>query len=769
MALLRVCLVLLAGVALGVTWAAPSPLPIAAGAVFGVVAIFAHRSGMRKAPRNLLLAAVLSLGAARGTAEVESLAKANPYAETGPRALLCRVVSDPESAGLRQTYTCLVEAVDDRASVPWRAAVSAAPVEGLLYGDRVVVVGEPETPGPKGYAEHLLRRGVTATVYATGVDRRERGPASPMRWLYAVRRQALAGLQEAVPQPEAGFLSGVALGSTEGLPDLVEDDLRRSGLLHILVVSGANVAFLVGALVVGLRRLVGWSASLVAALLLSVGYCLITGGDPPVIRGAVMVLLALGAQAAGRPGHGWTALAVAAASMAVANPLLVQEPSYQLSVATSGGMLAAQGVRWPSRWRASAWRPLAEALLATLAAQLAALPLSAAHFGVLPGLGVLSNALILPMQPIQMLLAMLAAVTAALAPAVATVVALPAWLCARVTLIVAHRAASLPLATLECSPWPAGAVAAYYLVLAAAIGAGPRRLGTWVRSLRSWRPARAVPLGAVLAVVAVAVWGAALQLPDGRLHVSFLDVGQGDAILITTPSGARVLVDGGADPDRLRGYLGRALPVWSRRLDVVALTHPDLDHMGGLLGLPPRYSVGLLLRSAADPPQAWAGRWQQLEEAADSVVTAAAGQVLDLGDGVALEVLYPSGEGCPTWGSTDNDCSAVLRLRYGEASFLLTGDAEGAVESLLLASEQLEPSWVLKVSHHGSSRGTSDALLEAVRPRIAVVSVGENRYGHPAAEVLARISEHGAECLRTDQSGTIEIETDGSRYSISHH
>jgi len=176
-----------------------------------------------------------------------------------------------------------------------------------------------------------------------------------------------------------------------------------------------------------------------------------------------------------------------------------------------------------------------------------------------------------------------------------------------------------------------------------------------------------------------------------------------------------------------------------------------------------------LLRSAADPPQAWAGRWQQLEEAADSVVTAAAGQVLDLGDGVALEVLYPSGEGCPTWGSTDNDCSAVLRLRYGEASFLLTGDAEGAVESLLLASEQLEPSWVLKVSHHGSSRGTSDALLEAVRPRIAVVSVGENRYGHPAAEVLARISEHGAECLRTDQSGTIEIETDGSRYSISHH
>lgn len=742
---------------------------LALAAALAAAALASRRPTGSAASRALFAGAVLALGAARSASAAEALTAPNPYADAGQQSLTCRVVSDPETDGLRQRYHCLVTDVDGAPSAAWQAAVSAPRLPGLRYGDSVHLEGEPETPTDRGYALYLRRRGVTATVYAAGAALAAEGSPSIQRWLYAGRRSALAGLQEAVPQPEAAFISGVALGTVEGMPDQVEDDLRRAGLIHILVVSGANVAFVAGLAVAGLRRWLGWGGAMGTAALLCVGYCLITGGDPPVVRGAVMVLLSLGAHAVGRPGHGWTALALAAAAMAVANPLLVSEPSYQLSVATSGGMLSAQGIRWSPSMRRSRWWPVAEALTTTMAAQMAALPISAAHFGRLPGLVLLSNALVLPLQPAQMLLAMAAALTAAVSSSAAVVVALPAWLLARVTLIVAHSSATLPLASLVSPPWPAVAVLAYYSLFVGLVLVGPRRL---VAAARAWirrAPLRGLSWVGGLGVAAVVVWAAALQLPDGRLHVSFLDVGQGDAILVTTPSGARILVDGGPDPDRLRGYLGQGLPVWDRSLDVVVLTHPDLDHMGGLLGLRPRYSMDLLLRPAGDPPLAWAEEWKAVEDGAAKVLTAAAGLQVDLGDGVELQVLYPPATGCPTWGTSDNDCCTVLRISYRDASFLLTGDAEGTVETMLASGGALEPAWALKVSHHGSSRGTGDGLLTATRPSLAVISVGGNRYGHPSAEVLDRLRLAGVETLRTDQLGTIEIETDGSRYSVRYH
>jgi competence protein ComEC len=409
---------------------------------------------------------------------------------------------------------------------------------------------------------------------------------------------------------------------------------------------------------------------------------------------------------------------------------------------------------------------VAAALVTTLAAQVASLPVSAAHFGRLPGLGLLSNALVLPLQPIQMMAALVAAVTAAISTSVATATAVPAWALARVTLSIAHGAASLPLATLESPAWAPPGVVAYYGLLLLAVSGSWRNLRRRLDALRAWRPARQLPVWGSAVVAVAAVWAVALQLPDGRLHVAFLDVGQGDAILITSPSGRRVLVDGGPDPDVLRGHLGRALPFWQRHLDVVALTHPDMDHMGGLLGLAPRYSVGLLLGSAAPVPEAWRGQWQDQAARASQVRTAEAGQILDLGDGVTLRVLYPLPGGCRGWESSDNDCSTVLQVSYGSATILLTGDAEGVVEGLLLAQGAVEPAWLLKVSHHGSGRATGDALLEALQPRLAVISVGDNRYGHPSPQVLERLRIRGIQCLRTDQLGTIEVLTDGENYSI---
>jgi competence protein ComEC len=166
-------------------------------------------------------------------------------------------------------------------------------------------------------------------------------------------------------------------------------------------------------------------------------------------------------------------------------------------------------------------------------------------------------------------------------------------------------------------------------------------------------------------------------------------------------------------------------------------------------------------------PAAWVARWSSLEEGAGRNLVAAAGLRVTVEDGLALEVLYPPAAGCPAWAEGDNDCGLVLRLSYGQATFLLTGDAEEPVERSLLIRGALASVWLLKVAHHGSAHGTSEGLLRVALPRLAVISVGDNRYGHPAPDVLERLATSGTDVFRTDQSGTVEIVTDGVTYRVN--
>ena len=270
----------------------------------------------------------------------------------------------------------------------------------------------------------------------------------------------------------------------------------------------------------------------------------------------------------------------------------------------------------------------------------------------------------------------------------------------------------------------------------------------------------------VLALAAVLLWAGALSAPDGRLHVTFLDVGQGEATLIVTPSGRQVLVDGGPDSRIVMQALGERLPFWDRSLDVVALTHPHGDHINGLLGVLDRYDVDILLHRSADYPTAEYARWQQaLTDRAgrSTVLEAQRGHRIALGDGVVLDVLHP---GPVTLDGETNNNSLVLRLSYGEVVFLLTGDVETPIESALLARGAPVDATVLKVGHHGSATSSSAPFLEAVSPSLAVISVGKgNRFGHPDADVLQRL--HAIlprdRVLLTSQHGDVKVTTDGHR------
>lgn len=264
----------------------------------------------------------------------------------------------------------------------------------------------------------------------------------------------------------------------------------------------------------------------------------------------------------------------------------------------------------------------------------------------------------------------------------------------------------------------------------------------------------------IMLVLAFFAWR---SLPDGRLHVVFLDVGQGDAIFIQTPSGKQVLIDGGPSETVLLSQLGRQMPFWDRTLDVMVLTHPDSDHITGLVGVLERYWVDRVLFREVEIDSEVHTYWLQLVADEGAVVyQGETGLRLTLDPGLEMEVLHPAAQLVSGTEADSNNNSVVARLVYGQVSVLLPGDIEAAVERQLVADGAALESTVLKAGHHGSCTSTTHEFLEAVDPEVVVVSVGaDNDFGQPCAEVLERLE--GLLVFRTDKDGVVEVISDGGR------
>jgi len=269
----------------------------------------------------------------------------------------------------------------------------------------------------------------------------------------------------------------------------------------------------------------------------------------------------------------------------------------------------------------------------------------------------------------------------------------------------------------------------------------------------------------ILFALAIGIWYAVISEDrGGKLTVSFLNVGQGDAIFIDAPSGRQALIDGGRGRVVLR-ELARASPWWDRSIDVVVATHPDLDHIGGLPDVLARYRVGLVMRSSvldegsADSAAFDAAADAEAKQGA-ALLVAKRGQIIDLGGGASMEVLYPDRD---VSGVETNAGSIVARLVYGETAFMLTGDAPQAIEEYLALLDGKElHSNVLKAGHHGSKTSSSPLFLGYVAPEYAVFSRGcDNKYGHPAQETVERFAQFGIPAFDTCKDGTVTFVSDG--------
>jgi competence protein ComEC len=269
---------------------------------------------------------------------------------------------------------------------------------------------------------------------------------------------------------------------------------------------------------------------------------------------------------------------------------------------------------------------------------------------------------------------------------------------------------------------------------------------------------------ALLAVSAV-LWFQVVQGVDGKLHVYFLDVGQGDSILIVTPQGKQVLVDGGPDLTSATRALAGPMSPTDRSLDMVVMTHIDSDHSRGLLEVLDRYDVATVVVGDNPMDGQSSQEWQaRLEREQIDPVEVSAGQVLEVEPGVTLEVLNPAAVPFIGSGADRNNNAVVLRLVYGSMSFLLASDIEAFTEDYLVRTSPGLESIVLKAAHHGSRSSTIPAFLSQVNPAVAVISAGSgNKFGHPHPEVANRLEEAlGLEAIfRTDRQGTVELVTDG--------
>lgn len=246
------------------------------------------------------------------------------------------------------------------------------------------------------------------------------------------------------------------------------------------------------------------------------------------------------------------------------------------------------------------------------------------------------------------------------------------------------------------------------------------------------------------------------------LQVHFLDVGQGDAIFIETPSGKQVLIDGGRD-GRVLGELSHVMGFFDREIDMVVGTHPDLDHIGGLIDVLKRYKVASILTTENKGESSAADLYNKLKASEGAeVVNARRGQTFSVGDGALLEVLFPDSDPSEM---ESNTSSIVLKLRYGSSTFLFTGDSPKNIEEYLVLTEgEHLKSDVLKVGHHGSRTSTSELFLEEVAPTYAVVSAGrDNSYGHPHVEVTDLLFNKRVEMLVTAKEGTVTFSSDGNR------
>ena len=660
------------------------------------------------------------------------------------------------------------------------------PNDEYHYGQIVRLRGRLETPAEDeefSYRDYLAREGVYSIMSSADVTVL---PGKEGNFftagLYALKGYALETIYRIFPDPEASLLAGILLGVDNGLPKDLQQAFKDTGTAHIIAISGFNIAIIAELFLAIFGRAFGKRRGAVFAGLGIIFYTLLVGADAAVVRAAVMGVTALFARHFGRQQDGLNTLFGVGALMALFNPYYLQDVGFQLSFfATLGLILYAQPLeafttRLLTQYAIrntgtqvdtytgtqtdaqslipnSQFVPRASSLitnffLLTLAAQVTTLPIMAYHFNRLSLVSFIANPFILPAQPAVMILGGLADILGMIFRPLGQLAAFIAWPFVTYTIRVVDFFAGLPGAAISVDFPFWGVLLWFVALLGLTVGWIP--LKEFFVSLKTRLPK--IPVWAALAVLtllAILVWRAVLSLPDGKLHITFLDVGTSDAILIQTPNGDNVLINGGESLSQLSSQLGQRLPLFNRKLDWVIIASTQEQQVNALPRLMERYPPAQVLWAGnveASYPARTLNAWLTSHQV--RVTRAEKNQVLDLGDGASLTVLSADERG------------AILLVEYGSFRVLLPVGMSFDAMTELQVDESLSPLTALLLADSGFAQLNSPEWISFLDPQLVMLSVSADNFnGLPDQETLDAVE--GLTLLRTDVNGWIEISSDG--------
>jgi competence protein ComEC len=638
------------------------------------------------------------------------------------------------------------------------------------YGDILRLRGSLKTPPENedfSYRDYLAAQHIHSYMSSAEVTFLPGRGGSPIyAALYDFKERALANIYRLFPDPESSLMAGILLGVDTGLTQELQQAFKNTGTAHIIAISGFNISIIAGLFVTFFSRFFGPRRGMLLAVIGIIFYTVLVGGDAAVVRAALMGSLALFAKEVGRRQAALNTLLAVALFMCLWNPLYLWDVGFQLSFfATLGLVLYADPFSQFANRIITKYFPtsaaekfaslFSEFVLLTLAAQVTTIPIMAYHFQRISLVSFLANPFILPAQPAVMILGGLAVLLSLVWFPLGQIAAWVTWPFVVYTIRMVEIFDRVPHGTIflgELSIW--FVILIYTLLFAVTFGGA--RIKEWFGAMKQDR--MRIPAGTGLVVLLLAlllVWRAASAIPDQRLHITFLDVGSADAVLIKTPTGKHVLINGGPSVTTLADELGRRLPAFNRKLDWLIVAGTDEEDLAALPRVIERYPPNAVLWSGNTQASFSSGVLNEYLALSDiNVLTAEPEQVLELGDGATLRVLTVGPRG------------AVLLVEWGNFRTLLpVGMSFEALDELRNGAE-VGPVSVLSLADAGYAASNPPEWIASVNPELVLLSVSAaDENGMPDSEVLESIKDY--QLFRTDRNGWVEIITDGERMWVN--
>jgi competence protein ComEC len=638
------------------------------------------------------------------------------------------------------------------------------------YGENIRLRGKLRTPPENedfSYRDYLAGQHIHSYMTSAEVTVLPGNGGNPFsRTMYALKDRSLENIYRMFPDPESSLMAGILLGVDTGLTQELQQAFKNTGTAHIIAISGFNISIIAGLFMTFFSKFLGPRRGSILAIAGIAFYTLLVGADAAVVRAAIMGSLALFAKQVGRRQLALNTLLAVALGMTLVNPLYLWDVGFQLSFfATLGLILYADPFSqfanriitryFPSSAAEKFAELFSEFVLLTLAAQVTTIPIMAYHFQRISLVSFIANPFILPAQPAVMILGGLAVLLGLIWLPLGQLAAWVTWPFVVYSIRMVEIFNSIPHGTIilgELSIW---FVIVFYAMLFA-VTFGADRLKESMETLKG--RVRTVSLAGGLLILVIGlllVWRAASAIPDQFLHITFLDVGSADAVLIKTPTGKHVLINGGPSVTTLADELGRRLPTFNRKLDWLIVAATEEEDVAALPRIIERYPPDAVLWSGNTQASFSSGVLNEYLSISDiNVVNAEPEQVLDLGDGATLRVLTVGPRG------------AVLLAEWGNFRALLPVGMSFEALDELRAGAEIGPVSLLPLADSGYGPSNPPEWIANLNPELIVLSVSAaDENGLPHSDVLETIKDY--ELLRTDQNGWVEITTDGTQMWVS--